>query len=344
MTENSENKNESKRVRIVNFNDEVESLFNKGSFDFSNIIFNCEVNMDNKVFDKEVDFRDSDFRGKVSFINAKFEGSVHFDNSIFKENIRFWSAEFKGESTFLNTRFDKLADFYGVHFFLSIDFYKTNFTETAVFTEAIFNDNVFFTFSLLGNMIFRQAEFSKGIDLSLVANIDWDGNFFDIPHDFKIIVDEKLPFKRQRETFRIIKDQLIRRNNKIEALYYQGLEMMAYKAELALENGRDQEKILMWLNMSNNYGQNWVKPATLILIFNLFFPALINFSQGNCICEYTNYSSLYWQLLNPTCQIQNLFDVGTTINSSTYFLFFMSRLFLAYFIYQTISAFRKHSK
>lgn len=328
---------------------------------FSNTVFNFKeevnfhqwfrprgyANFDDCEFKGKVNFSYLNFEEPTSFIRTEFNDTSLFNDAVFQYKAVFWGAKFIHNVSFENTNFKRLADFWSAIFQMKTDFFKTRFEETVVFSEAYFKEDVSFSFANLGNMIFRQAVFEKGIDLSLVANANsWNGNFFDVKHDFQNIDKSEIKSINQRETFRIIKDQLLKQNNSIEALQYRNLEMKAYNKELKEPENENKykEKFLMGLNQSNEYGLDYVKPAILLLAFNYLFTGLIIFSQSFSTNNITSFWSPFWELLNPTIQAHDLFEAGTIINSGTYFFFFISRLFLAYFIYQTISAFRKHSK
>jgi hypothetical protein len=347
----------------------------------SNIVFQCDVNFDvsgfslenrpfdNSIFEKDVNFSNTIFKSDVSFKNVCFKGNVNFQNAKFEGKVRFQGTQFMQEANFENTRFDDLADFYKAHFYQDQVFYKTDFWKTAVFSRSIFEKNVFFTYSLFdGLIIFRHAEFKSGLDLSL-ANITGQINVFDIilnnfisvpnpdseeQYEDMVTYGEHIPDKNKRETFRIIYDQLIKQNNKIDALKYHQLEMIAYSKELKvplkklrLRKIRYSDLVIQGLNfISNGYGKSFslgivFTIAVALILFSvstLFLNKYYTFGTGHTF-DAIRY---FIEFMLPTHKIDFMNDFNP---GGWFYIFdFLGRIFISYGIYQTVSAFRKYNK
>ncbi|MHB1179197.1 MAG: pentapeptide repeat-containing protein [Daejeonella sp.] len=327
---------------------------------FSNIDFA------NWEFKKNVTFSGSTFENAISFENVIFEGDVDFSNTHFKNKVRFFETQFKGIAKFDNTKFGDLADFWKAKFSKKTIFFKCDFLATAVFSVAKFSDNVLFTYSLISTvLIFRDTKFEKGLDLSnaiIIGHI----NFFNLKltnydnisdrdendedgHEVDISKTGVITRKNQRETYRIIKNELRSQNSNIDALDYYALESEVYHKQL-----KDQwrKKLDTWLifelnRRSNKYGQSWSRAIKFTLGFGfLFFYFTIINTEGydvglnSTTCEAMSSSFKYFaEFLLPThgtaylkAEIPNVFS---------YLFDFLGRIVVSYGIYQTIQAFRR---
>ena len=141
--------------------------------------------------------------------------------------------------------------------------------------------------------------------------------------------------------------------------------MSLHKEILDLEKDSNfGDWFIFWSNKySNDFGQNWIRAVFCLLIasFLCYIPIAIlsteqlNQSQfmSSCSDLRANVAVIFdfnqmkqWiVLLNPTHRIVELFDKAPERISTIIYIFdFISRIFVAYFVFQLISAFRKFNK
>ncbi|MFC4269302.1 pentapeptide repeat-containing protein [Polaribacter marinivivus] len=260
-------KNEEDKDKIIKtiyftnctFNDSI-LLFNQSlNLNFVNCIFNSaliipkysqSINFShNCTFKGNVTFNTTD--SLIRFSDCFFKKKLNMDNVVFENKIRFHKCNFEKTLILNNTSFKDLADFWGSTFHERVIFYKVNFNETTVLSSVTFIKNVLFTYSKIKTLlILRGTNFKRGLDLSL-AIIEGDLSLFDISlNTFKSIngpfKEDKwlesydgivaeigdIPVINKRETYRIIKNQLIDQKNGFEALKYSYLENRTYRKEV----------------------------------------------------------------------------------------------------------------
>ena len=91
-------------------------------------------------------------------------------------------------------------------------------------------------------------------------------------------LDDKLKIaQRKREVYRQLKQSLRKNGNQIDSLEFQAREMKAYHNELdKREEGYSSwDKVIMWVNMSNDYGLNWIKPVVIVICITLIFYTIL---------------------------------------------------------------------
>jgi len=332
------------------------------------------VNFSNSVFKEDVSFNYPTFKGETYFFDVKFKKKVTFHTAPFKEDALFCRASFLGEADFLQSSFLKEADFHDVCFEKKANFYSVNFQGYADFTSSQFKNTAYFHNANFSNN-------TKSSDKEHIADVSfWMCSFKGITHfthtefndslffvnsrfhgltDFygaKIknlnlratIIDLNLYFlgatvvAQNRETYRIIKNEFIKQNNRIEALKYYHKEMRAYQTELTGDGGtlkRFDEKILLFLNMiSNYYGQSWILGVvfTLLIGLALFLPL---WYSGTTSHDKLSFGGAFLQFIYPAHRFDFLPMCGWG-----YLYDILGRIFVSFGIYQTIQAFRKYGR
>ena len=234
----------------------------QGEIDLSDRKIIKPIEFKNCEFKKEANFRNTQFLQKVKFYRSNFIASVDFrisDNlknapkfhnniegsfhdSIFEEKVIFYHRQFS-KISFENTKFKKLVDFYNTTFYKDVCFFKTDFEGTSVFAKATFHGVAVFLYSQVAkNMILRGANFEKGVNFALV-NFIGEGyinpfdtiinSFISFPEKNCGLIDEGENWKTishnyKRETYRILKNEALKQNNRIKALDFHGDEMEAH--------------------------------------------------------------------------------------------------------------------
>lgn len=162
--------------------------------------------------------------------------------------------------------------------------------------------------------------------------------------------------RNKRELFRQLKQSLSNNGNALDSLDFQAKELQLYRKEKK-EIGKYSfgDRIIMLVNMSNDYGLNWLKPLGLILLITLiFYPFLciLNSERFNfeLSCDLNDMNAtfkyllennkLFVELLNPTRSINSVYGEGR-MHSAIYWVDSIHRIILGIFIFQMIKAFRK---
>jgi hypothetical protein len=337
----------------------------KGKFSISGTNDTAKIYLKGCTFNGDVRINGTISKG-VNIQSCVFKENTHFDDAEFASKVRMQSIVFEKIAFFNNTKFNDLCDFWDTEFKATTIFYKTDFLKTAVFSRTSFYQNILFTYSLIGAVaIFRGATFKKGLDLStaiingslnlfdfsLNDYISKRGNYSEDEYEQMISEDGLIPEKNKRETFRIIKMQFEAQKNHILALNYKALELRSHGDELKsqpLTRSSIENLVVLYLNaISNSHGKTWVRGVLFTLIVSLLFfyftiistkhyEIRLDLSSEN-ICRTAKF---YFEYLTPTHKPDFLDAEGST--PSTYFFDFLGRIFIAYGIYQTVSAFRKY--
>ena len=218
--------------------------------------------IENAKFKKEVDFSKAIFYDAIYFSETEFctdiedyaKKSINFENAQFRKKVRFHHCKFHNTVRFENTLFNKLVDFYSAHFHKAQQFHFTDFLDRAIFSNTEFDEEVQFLHCKVTKdsyVRFESAIFNKGLDISR-SNFNDKVNFWNIEikegdiftsskyaDDFEVHKNEINPeknipsvYKQLRETYRIIKDNLYKQNNKIEGGNFYKKEMNIYLKEL----------------------------------------------------------------------------------------------------------------
>ncbi|MBN8670479.1 MAG: hypothetical protein J0L80_07315 [Chitinophagales bacterium] len=150
------------------------------------------------------------------------------------------------------------------------------------------------------------------------------------------------------------------RGDNIRATQALAEEVETYRAQLKLEKPSTQkerwnnrtERFNLWLNRISNYhGNNWFRAATVTVLINWLFFYLYSLSLGFTLGDDWNmFGKLLassFDFLNPVHKTDFLvdrFDFTLKIGGMAIFVDNLSRIVIAYFVYQTIAAFRKFGK
>ena len=258
-------------------------------------------------------------------------------------------------------------------------FYKVQFEKIINLTSSTFRDNLLFSYSrFVGLGIFNRVIFKNGLDLSL-ATINNKLTFFETKinnypsekidiydeqhfktgnsrkrYDISVTGSGKIPTLNKRETFRIIKHQLEKEGNNIDAFRYNSLEKQAYQQQLKEHNKKwfnNQDSLMFTLNyLSNKHKSSWLRGVGFTVLVAIIFYTISIFTTGKFQLSIEdiwptinkNFSALI-VFLNPTHNpnfIKDIFQIEN-LNSGYYVFDFIGRIFIGYGIYQTIQAFRK---
>lgn len=312
----------------IQFRDRVFFDFKK-DFDFPSLRFGrCNFlispTFTDKTFKNKIEFRlchfrslrvtNATFKEYIEFFDCIFFEKVIFSNCFFENNAVFTKSTFHGNCLLTNSTFEKLG------IFSRAKFHDENKNPTALdLSQAIINGQLIFFETVLGNY--------------KAFKIDSDSKKF----DKTINEGDVIPMQNKRETFRIIKHQLLQQNNVIEAEKYAKLEKQTFRHEMykGFKIKNTSNLLLLSLNkISNNYKTNWLFGLGFVLVFISLFHFLLVLSEQN-YCNTVEYS---FKLFNPT----DFSLFGSFECDWNYVILFFGKIVIGYGIYQTIQAFRKY--
>tara|TARA_R110000744_G_scaffold377581_1_gene492724 strand:+ start:1702 stop:3441 length:1740 start_codon:yes stop_codon:yes gene_type:complete len=205
---------------------------------------------------------------------------------------------------------------------------------------------------------FNSFDFIRVINSSFneiyTSNVVWfDENKLQIEDDNQ---NEVKIAKRTREVYRQLKQSLKASGNQIDSLEFQAREMKSYRKELKFQ-GKDykmSDRVIMSVNMSNDYGLSWLKPAVIILCITLIFYTFmlplfsedLNYTLAknrgeinNTFSQWFNNFNVFWQLFNPVRKFSTVY--GEIESSWLQFFDLIHRIILGILIYQIIKGFRR---
>lgn len=225
--------------------------------------------------------------------------------------------------------------------------------------------------SYLGNTEFYDFDFSiypkvriinSRLDTIFTYGVKWFS-------DEKLFVDEKENshpkfLSQKREIYRQLKLASEKQSDRITALKFKAREVQAHYNLLRINKILSNNWFKYWgdiasinLGKTNDHGQNWIKPLILIIGITLaFYPFLMILSDPeitfgfnwteegwNLFCgKFVLHSHVIPQLFNPARRLLDLF--GNTNSFVLQLLDALHRIFLTFFIFQIVSAFRKFVK
>lgn len=285
-------------------------ICNKSLLFWKNVIINYSNIKDSTI---------NEFVGKGSTYGSE----LNFEQTIFNGICRLEQVPDKINSSlkFKECTFDK-----------SVYFDESYFYELSI-SGTFFKDIVSFNSTTVHIVKFKSVHFDK------VA-------FF---NNFRILLKNLVDIG----TIRIIKNQLSKTENKIDYLDYNVIE---HNRLLSDKNLSINDRWLLKLNKkSNNFGSSWIKAVGFTMKVSWFgFLCLLivnSFLENSGYNYEVNFNSKlvsFQEIIKEWLRFTFSFDLRSYQNyESNGFLlltFFFFKIFIGYGIYQTIAAFRKHSK
>ena len=305
------------------------------------------------IFDKDIFIR-SDLNSLIfencifkerCYINNQYEKNttaISINNIIIKKTI--FHKNFKLHNILINkfhiidSDFIKNADFFKSHFNNGLDnkqisFHSINFYELALFGKAIFDNFLQFKYvTFRGYTHFRSATFNNGLDLEY-ANIEKEMNFFNI----KNLDEKRSKEKTSQETYRIVKYQLDKVGNIIDANRYGALELdkhrinICSREDINLELFSDGIVAILHFISSNN-SRYWFVPLFWITVTSFITVVMLEKDYYNI-----NLLLQYLSILNKF----NQFKIHCEIS---YFVVLFNKVSLGYLYYQFLTAVRKNTR
>ncbi|MBA4849045.1 hypothetical protein [Emticicia sp. BO119] len=160
--------------------------------------------------------------------------------------------------------------------------------------------------------------------------------------------------ERKRLAYSQFKKIYDNRGDNIRASEFLALELETYRTQLI--NGRKNwsERFNLWLNkISSNYGNDWMRAVLVTIVVTLccfwIYCRSLGYNIGDNYEKAFELFSYSPEFLNPLRKADFLKDskIKPTLSGWKGFARFwdyLSRIFIAYFVYQTIQAFRRFGK
>lgn len=267
---------------------------------------------------------------------------------------------FRLQDSLILTGFNKNADlrFIGVsaHTVIFNGYVNWGTTSFLFLHSYLPNDKSYFSClgpTYMGNMIFDGSDLASFtniqiLDSSLIGikytNLKWPSPERIIPYQTK---DERYWIKK-REIYRQLKYCAEENKDRIQALIFKSYELDAYQHTLNWqENAFDL--LMLWLNkLSNNHGLSWIRGVMFTIITCFAFYFIFCLCQNDFFSKYFFWENLmkYFWLPNGIDDLMSFLKSNSNIFIGTIGVisYLLGKIFIAYGIFQTISAFRKYVK
>jgi len=350
-------------------------IYEDNSMDFQHIItlktvkftdsfFYLNLHLSYSFFKESISFNSTRFQGNVNFMYCEFSNVFDFARTNVILNLNFFSSQFKERATFIKCSVGGWTNLFLVQFYLDAQFRgvtfdgevilrSTGFYQLADFRQSTFRNIVYFN----GANIKQKIDFSQSVffERLMLHGLRYTDNSL-FCFDYCSIKSGNLEYApaipskylETRRTAQLFKHTAIHNNDQISMIDYNVREMELYNEALKWSTRKDiANKIILFFNeKSNKFGSKWVRGVSFTLIFALFFFVLMLFLGSD---SDTRSLGVWVKGFVGTVNVLNFSEdfagqQGVKLNALGVVLAFISKIFVSYGIYQTVSAFRKHGK
>lgn len=333
---------------------------------FQSINFLENINFINATFDGRVELQQLNFNKCFRVFGTTFNSDINFAYSTLNTKTVFFTSpedrpKFKGDVSFWGTTLED-ARFWDFIFEKDVDFTNTHFKCDAFFNRAkfsgklilrsietmgrtIFNGNLYFDDATIDNLQLENILFETTLSLNSaeINTVKFENVLF-VRNPLALSATNIKRIENEY-TARILKHEAFKSSNQFLAIEFRAKEMRMHYHKLKWFK-EPFEKLAFWLNCkSNTYGLKWEKGVLFTLItWFLFFSWFIISRDGwgdTFIWtdpEYLNEAVSYFWVFN------GMQGLSAKTNWYEILPFFLGKIFIAYGIYQTITAFRKHGQ
>ncbi len=211
-------------------------------------------------------FYDCAFNDKWLIKNLSVDDTFSMENCIFKKDVDFSNAKFCNDVYFNNSHFKGYADFHECEFEKTACFYGATFHNKAIpnFSQAIFKENLNF------------------------VNVKCDFDFENLKESIKQAKEKEQDSKKTldkfandfRDSFRVIKNALIKDNNLLDASNFHKYELYCKEIELDSKNPKMlKDKIdklqLCFYRITSNHHTDLLKIINNIVILIAVFAVVL---------------------------------------------------------------------
>lgn len=358
---------ENQEFYITPDNIETECLFNKCNFDKKLKIRSVEKGkyedqQENKAELKSLKFIDCTANGDNVYLRVGFLAIDEFVLS----NLRLpQNAEFNiGDCHFKNF---KLTNFRNIGKF---KLYKINVLSKEKDKKISYNPKFQIDNTSIGKTDFQSVNLNSFEKVKMFDNIFTEIDYTNVQWKRKIEVGQfgkidKVKIAKQRDTYRTLKNVMIRNNDQQEALVFYQKEIEKHW-EITKQSKEFSNKITLAFNKyTNNFGLNWWLPIcwriVLAILFYIILLYLLPISDSYLLpisdfsvnslddwskffarFDWSKFFARFFIFLNPTHKVGDVF--GGDWNGLAYAIDFIFRIIEGSLVYQTIQAFRKYSR
>lgn len=184
-------------------------------------------------------------------------------------------------------------------------------------------------------------------------------NWFSDEKFKKLAASNRLTGTSTSDILRQLKVAVSKQGDTPQTLRFKSMKYEFYRQELKQNKTKYWDRIILWLSRTNDYGQNWIKPIVIFMCITIFFFVWLAVSISNKISfdpsvgpldfnlalkEICNYFYLFPHMFNPARSLERLIPDFARTNPWTFIIDVFHKIIYAFFIYQTIKAFRKYSE
>ena len=259
-------------------------------------------------------------QNKLEIVNLNISSCI-FEKDFSFHNVIIKNAEIK------DCDFNSLSEFIDSEFIEKFDFQEITYKGFTLFDDCTFNTKAEFKYIIFEKFTsFRGSKFNKGIDLEYTSS-DKEINFYGIE-----ISDKN---STSQETYRIIKNQFEKLNNKIEANKYHALEMEQHRKSIWKSIFNDCNSFLKLLpdgivllihKLSSNHSSDW-----FLALFWIFVISLITSWSLDSVTV-----NNFFKYINILLKIEDF--------NNSYIAMTLNKVSLGYLYYQFLTAVRKDTR
>lgn len=308
----------------------LESNFRKA--ELKNACFNQSVFKTDTSFDGAI-LKYKDTPGGGNFFDAVFEKDAYFNLTDFTQGAFFNGAQFHGVAIFnhCNPRhYECIGEF-----------------SACSFRQRVYFDNSSFKLMKYSNVTFTEMASFANIHC---IKLDLEKSIFVQSATF---LDAEIK-DADKETYRIVKNELLKNNNTIEADKYRALELGKLEQSLTFKKSFKEKFVLSLTKLSNAFGTDWLKGVKFTMCSVIIFYTLYVLSLGKIPVTFGwNGWGECWEAINLIGIYFMKFFIVThdpdfmlkyVPNFFSYLFDAAGRISVSYGIVQTVQAFRKYVK
>jgi len=308
---------------------------------FEHVAFSCSIFNNSSDFVSKIErLIFSDCVIEERFIVNNFN-CVFFElkNSIFESKVEIKGGNFD-RFFIVDSNFSKIVDAYGSSF-KEFSIKKSIFDDFVGFEDCKFGGEggataMFVYATFLNFASFRDACFNSGLNLDR-ANLEDPPNFLNSTINME---------GSTRETFRIVKHSFDDVGNYIEANKYFSYEMKKYKEEIK-GSGSRQEQLVFFMNEKiSNFGQDYVRPIIMILIFALAYYLCVLGYENNVLYNGPSWVSSTFSGLSGFLNgvAKNILPFSRFLKDGMEFVSLIFYIIFAGLAWQILVAIKRHTR
>ncbi|WP_419699458.1 hypothetical protein [Mucilaginibacter sp. NFX135] len=291
-------------------------------------VFEKTLSINRTIFVQHLSLSDSKFEQAVRLNRSDYrKAEVYFNESIFNSDLSI-GGNLSGHKI---DHFQGLLCFQGALFSINsiVRIFRLNTKETPLgeiqFTNALVKGLIDIEEVYLNKVSFERTIVSGNIQVNTSL----------------------LPAIKDSNSARLLKHEARKINNHVAAQHYYRMEMAIYSRSLKWYSG---DRFLLFLNQaSNNYGLSWTRGVGFTMISGFVFYAFFSLAKTNYSLNFLISEKFAAGFINFFWLPTGFGELVTILNPSHItggacgaLSFILGKIAIAYGIYQTIAAFRKH--